>query len=91
MGPKQNQKAVAARERQDKLEAERSQKKAAADERKEAEEWKRGSNLKAERRYVPHHSSLGIWWFNVMYYAVRKMKKLKLQIKPEKTLKSSDN
>ena len=50
MPPKQNQKAVAARERQSKLEEERARQKAAEDERREAQEWKRGANMRAEKR-----------------------------------------
>lgn len=50
MPPKQNQKAVAARERQAKLEEERARQKAADDERREAQEWKQGANMRAEKR-----------------------------------------
>lgn len=50
MPPKQNQKAVAAREKQAKLAEERARQKAAEDERMEEREWSKGANTRAERR-----------------------------------------
>jgi hypothetical protein len=66
MPPKQNQKAVAAKERQAKLQEERARQKAAEDEHREEQEWKQGANMRAERRQAANQALACVFVFKTM-------------------------